>query len=293
MSSSAGPVAVVDIAIPAPRPASTSAPIRTKAATRWAFRIIVIAYITVLILVPVGLVFWRTFENGFGSVWDTLTTDSARSAFTVTAILCFWTVIGNTIFGVTASLLLVRHQFPGKRMLSAFIDLPFAVSPVVVGLALIQVYGKHAPIGGFLESHVTPVIFALPGMTMATLFVTLPFVVREIVPVLEEIGDEQEKAAWTLGASKRQTFFRITLPSIRWALAYGIVLTLARALGEYGAVAVVSGRVLDKTLTSPLYVDTLFTNFDQRGAYTVAMALAFIAILSLLVLNLLRPKEHT
>ncbi|MBK5333351.1 MAG: ABC transporter permease subunit, partial [Ilumatobacteraceae bacterium] len=173
------------------------------------------------------------------------------------------------------------------------IDLPIAVSPVVVGLALILVYGKFEPIGGWFDDHGIKIIFAYPGMVLATVFVSLPLVVREVAPVLEEIGIEQEQAAWTLGANRVQTFRRVTLPAIRWALAYGVVLTLARSLGEYGAVAVVSGRLIGKTQTATLVVEERFQNFDQTTAYAVSVTLAIVAILILIVINVLRPEEHT
>ena len=265
----------------------------TTTASRIGLRIVALVYVGLILLLPVGVLFWRTFENGVGDVWDQLTQPAAVHAFRVTLVVAFWAVLGNTIFGVGASLLLVRHEFPGKRLFNAFIDLPFAVSPVVVGLALILVYGPRTSAGSWLADRGIDVIFALPGMIVATIFVSLPLVVREVVPVLEEVGDEQEQAAWTLGASKFQTFRRVTLPAIRWALAYGVVLTLARALGEYGAVAVVSGNVINKTQTAPLFVNRAYQNFDQQGAYAVAFALALIAILALVLLNLLRPKEHT
>jgi sulfate transport system permease protein len=166
------------------------------------------------------------------------------------------------------------------------------VSPVVVGLALILIYGRFEPVGGWLADHGIQMIFALPGMVMATVFVSLPLVVREVAPVLTEIGTDQEQAAWTLGAGRIQTFRRVTLPAIRWALAYGVVLTLARALGEYGAVAVVSGRLVGKTQTVTLLVEQRFQNFDQTGAYAASFALAAIAVVTLVVINVLRPKER-
>ncbi len=256
-------------------------------------RVVALAYLTVLLLVPLGLVFWRTFEHGVAPVWHSLTTPAALHAFRVSVIVAFWAVLLNTIFGVGAALLLVRHRFPGKRLFSALIDLPIAVSPVVVGLALILVYGKFSPPGGFLQHHGFQVIFALPGMVLATVFVSLPLVVREVAPVLTEIGIEQEQAAWTLGAGRFQAFRRITLPAIRWALGYGVVLTLARALGEFGAVAVVSGRLVGKTQTATLLVDESFQNFDQATAYAVSVALALIAIVILVVVNLMRPEGET
>jgi sulfate transport system permease protein len=265
----------------------------TTKAGRWGLRAVAIFYVGVMLLFPVGLLFWRTFEHGIQPVWDQLTTPSAAHAFRVTITVALWTVLGNTIFGLVTAILLVRYTFPGKRVLNALVDLPFAVAPVVVGLSLILVYGPNTSIGSWLADHGIDVIFAVPGMVMATMFVSLPLVVRELVPVLEEIGDDQEQAAWTLGASRRQTFLRITLPSIRWALAYGVVLTLARALGEYGAVLVVSGNVIDHTQTAPLYVGAQYQNFNTQGAYAVAFALAAIAIGALLILNFLRPKERS
>jgi len=253
-------------------------------------RVVALAYLTVLLLVPLGLVFWRTFQHGVTPVWHSLTTPIALHAFRVSGIVAFWAVLLNTVFGVGAALLLVRHRFPGKRLFSALIDLPIAVSPVVVGLALILVYGKFSPLGGFLQDHGFQVIFALPGMVLATVFVSLPLVVREVAPVLTEIGIEQEQAAWTLGAGRFQAFRRITLPAIRWALGYGVVLTLARALGEFGAVAVVSGRLVGKTQTATLLVDESFQNFDQATAYAVSVALALVAIVILVVVNLMRPE---
>ncbi len=260
---------------------------------RYAMRSVALAYLTLLVGVPVGLIFWRTLEHGLKPVLDSLTEPAVLHAFRVTAVVALWAVVLNTVFGVGVAILLVRHRFPGRRVLSVLIDLPIAVSPVVVGLALILVYGRHAPIGGWLDDHGVKIIFAYPGMVLATMFVSLPLVVREVAPVLEEIGIEQEQAAWTLGANKLQTFRRVTLPAIRWALAYGVVLTLARSLGEYGAVAVVSGRLIGKTQTATLVVEERFQNFDQGTAYAVSVTLALVAIVVLILINVLRPKEHT
>jgi sulfate/thiosulfate transport system permease protein len=189
------------------------------------------------------------------------------------------------------AILLARHRFPGKRILNALIDLPLAVSPVVVGLALILVYGRFAPVGGWLESLGIQIIFSTPGMVIATVFVCLPLVVRAVEPVLDELGTEQEQAAHTLGAGAWQTFLRITVPGIRAALAYGVVLCLARALGEYGAIAVVSGRLVGQTQTLTLFVEERFQNFREADAFAAATALALIAVITLLVTKLLRPKE--
>jgi sulfate transport system permease protein len=258
-----------------------------------ALRVVALSYLALLLVLPVGLVFWRTFQGGIGPVVDALTDPSVMHAFMITGIVAFWAVLLNTVFGLGVAVLLVRHRFPGRRILNALIDLPLAVSPVVVGLALILVYGRFTPVGGWLDERGFQVIFALPGMVLATVFVSLPLVVREVTPVLEEIGMEQEQAAWTLGAGSLQTFRRVTLPAIRWALAYGVVLTLARSLGEFGAVAVVSGRLIDRTQTVTLVVDERFQNFDQTTAYAASVALAVVAIVILILINILRPKERT
>jgi sulfate transport system permease protein len=257
---------------------------------KYGLRVVALSYLLFLLVLPVGLIGWRTFQHGVGPFFDALSTPSALHAFKVTFVVALWAVALNTVFGIGTALLLVRHRFPGKRILNALIDLPLAVSPVVVGLALILIYGRFASVGGWLEKHGIQVIFSTPGMVLATVFVSLPLVVRAIVPVLEEMGDDQEQAAHTLGAGGWQTFRRITIPGIRWALAYGVVLCLARALGEYGAVAVVSGRLVDQTQTLTLFVEERFQNFDQPAAFAAATALALIAIVTLLLTKLLRPK---
>jgi sulfate transport system permease protein len=198
----------------------------------------------------------------------------------------------NTIFGVGLALAIVRGRWRGKTLVSAIVDLPFAVSPVVVGLALILVYGNSGWIGTWFAEHGVRVIFSTPGMVLATIFVSLPFVVREVVPVLREIGTEQEQAAATLGARAFTTFRRITLPAIRWAVAYGVVLTTARSLGEFGAVAIVSGGIAGRTQTLTQYVQASYDNYNQTGAYAAAVLLAGLAILTLLLMTKLRPREE-
>jgi sulfate/thiosulfate transport system permease protein len=256
-------------------------------------RVLALGYLLFLLVLPVGLIAWRTFGHGLRPVLDALTSPYAVHAFEVTLSVALWAVAANTIFGIGTAILLVRHRFPGKRILGALIDLPLAVSPVVVGLALILVYGRFAPAGGWLERHGLRIIFSLPGMVLATIFVSLPLVVRAIVPVLEELGEEQEQAAHTLGATRWQAFLRITVPGIRWALAYGVVLCLARALGEYGAVAVVSGRLAGQTQTLTLFVEERFQNYDQPAAFAAATALALVAVLTLLLTRFLRPRTES
>jgi sulfate transport system permease protein len=246
-----------------------------------------LGYLGGLLLAPLGYVFWKTFEHGFWPAWHAVTTPDALHALKVTLILVAIAVPANTIFGILAALSIVRYRFPGAGIFNAVVDVPLALSPVVVGLSLLLLYGR----GGWLGGH--GVVFALPGMVLATMFVSLPFVVREIVPVLREIGTEQEQAAATLGASGWQTFRRVTWPAIRWATAYGIVLTTARALGEFGAVSVVSGRVQGQTESLTLYVQDRYQAFDDTGAYASAVVLALIAVTTLIVMTALKPKEET
>jgi sulfate/thiosulfate transport system permease protein len=261
---------------------------------RIALRTLALAYLAALLLVPVGVVFYRTFEHGIGAVWASITTPAAIHAFWLTVEIALIAVPLNTVLGVITALALVRGRFRGKAVLQAVIDLPFAISPVVIGLALVLVYGRTGWLGGWLADHGVQVIFAVPGMVLATIFVCLPFVVREVEPVLREVGDEQEQAAATLGASRRQTFARVTLPAIRYGIAYGVVLSTARAIGEFGAVSVVSGRIAGQTDTLTLLVENRFRNFDVAGAYAASALLALIAFLTLLLMTGLRPRrEHS
>jgi sulfate transport system permease protein len=258
---------------------------------RLTLRFIALGYLFLLLAAPVGLVFFRTFEHGLGPAWEAVTTPEAQHAFWLTMVMVGVAVPINTVFGVITAIVLVRHRFPGKALMNAAIDLPFAVSPVVIGLALILVYGNTGWFGGWLTEQGIQVIFSYPGMILATIFVSLPFVVREVVPVLREIGIEQEQAASTLGSTWWQTFWRITLPSIRWGLTYGVVLATARALGEFGAVSVVSGKLSGETETATLFVEQRFHQFDLTGAYAASVVLALMAVAVLLSMNLLNTRR--
>lgn len=257
---------------------------------RYGLRVAALGYLTLLLVLPVGLVFYRTFQHGFGPFWNALTDPDFLHALWLTILIALIAVPLNTIFGVVCALVLVRQQFRGKAVLNAFIDLPFALSPVVVGLALFLVYARTGWFGPWLGAHGIQIVFALPAMVLATIFVSLPFVVREVVPVLREIGTEQEEAAWTLGASPLSTFHRITLPAIRWGITYGVVLTTARCLGEFGAVSVVSGNLIGKTQTLTLHVNNRFQAFDLVGAYTASVVLAVLALMTLFLMNLFRKE---
>ena len=262
--------------------------------SRLSLRIVALAYLGAILAVPVGVVVFKTFEPGLGSVYDSMTTPAAIHAFYLTVLVTLIAVPLNTVLGVLTALVLVRSRVRGKAILEALIDLPFAVSPVVVGLALILLYGREGWFGDELAQAGVRVIFSLPGIVLATVFVSLPFVVREVAPVLREIGTDQEQAAQTLGASRWQTFWRITLPAIRWGLAYGVVLSVARAIGEYGAVSVVSGKVSGETETMTLLVEKRFQNFDLAGAYAASTLLAVIALLTLLAMTVFdRRRKKT
>jgi sulfate transport system permease protein len=254
-------------------------------------RFVALGYLTMILVGPLAMMFWRTFEHGVGPAWDAITAPDTIHAFKLTLIITAIAVPVNTVFGIVCALAIVRKKFPGKALLNAFVDLPLALSPVVVGLALFLLYGREGWFGAWFDKHGIQVLFALPSMIIATIFVSLPFVARGVVPTLREIGDEQEQAARTLGAGWWQTFWRITLPSIRWAVIYGVILTTARCLGEYGAVAVVSGRIQGKTETATLRVQERYESFDLAGAYAISIVLALMAILVLAAMTLIRPKE--
>ncbi len=263
-----------------------------SAKSRVSLRVVALGYLALLLLVPLGVVLYRTFEDGFGAFWDSITTPAAVSAFWLTLEIAAIAVPLNTVLGILTAIVLVRGRFRGKALLDAIVDLPFAISPVVVGLALVLVFGRTGWFGPWLADHGIQIIFSVPGMVLATVFVSLPFVAREVAPVLREIGDEQEQAAATLGASGWQTFLRVTLPAIRWGVAYGVVLSTARAIGEFGAVSVVSSKVAGETETLTLLVEKRFTNFDLAGAYAASALLAFIALLTLLLMTRLNDRRH-
>ena len=264
----------------------------------WVARVIVVGYLVLLVIWPVALVGRQTFAEGVGAVLEALRDPALVFAFQLTLVVAVWSVLLNTVFGVGISLLLVHHRFPGKRVLSALVDLPLSVSPVVVGLALLLVWsGTTGWFGPTLERAGLQIIYAPPGIVLATTFVCLPLVIREVVPVLIEVGTDAEVAARSLGANPWQVFARITVPTIRWAVVYGVVLSFARALGEYGAVKIVSGGVAFRTQTATLLVEERYQQFGAANtitAYTAALLLALIAVVALVVVSILRPsKEQT
>lgn len=266
-----------------------------SARAKWLQRILVVVYVGILVLVPLFVVTYRTVSEGWTAFWDTMTSSDAITAFRLTFEIAIAAVVINTVFGVGVALLITRYRFFGRRLLGPLTDLSVSVSPIVVGLALVLVYG---PLSGWfgtsLASAGFQVIFALPGMILATAFVSMPLVLREVIPVLEEEGIDQEQAAKVLGASGWQRFLRITLPVIRPALAYGIVLSLARCIGEFGAVRVVSGNVagVGQTLTVPLLIQQKSEFFGQ-GTYQLSFVLILITVLAIAVVSIRRKKEHS
>ena len=260
--------------------------------SRWSLRYAALGYLLMLLLLPIGVILVRTFDEGIGAVIEAITTPDALAALRLTLLTVIIAVPLNTVFGIACALIMVRSNMRGKGFINALIDVPFAVSPVVIGLALVLVYGTQGWFGADLAAVGIQVIFSTPGIVMAVIFVSLPFVAREVIPVLQEVGDDQEKAAETLGASSWQIFWKITLPAIRWGVSYGIVLTTARALGEFGEVTIVSGRISGETETLPLFVQKEFETFNSVGAYSASLLLALLALATLLALNLMRRKEN-
>ena len=264
---------------------------------RYGLRTAVLDYLGLLVVVPVGAIAYRAFAPGFAAAWRNLANpDGATSAgfvhaLVLTVIVALIAVPLNAAFGVVAALVLARRRFPGAALLDAVIDLPIAVSPVVVGLALVLVYGRTGWFGGWLARQGIQVIFSVPGIVMASAFVSIPYVARAVLPVLQEIGTEQEQAAATLGAGPWQIFWRVTLPSIRWGLAYGVTLTTARVLGEFGALSIVAGNVVGHTQTLTLYVGYLFDESDTAGADFGAFILALITLVVLAALSISKREK--
>jgi sulfate transport system permease protein len=266
---------------------------RTSTTTRLTLRTVALAYLFALLAVPIMVILWRTFGEGVSAFLASIQTPAAISALNLSLLIVAIVVPVNVVFGVATALALVRGTFRGRGLLQAVVDLPFAVSPIVVGVSMIMLWGVNGWFGG-LDSLGIQVIFGLPGMVIATIFVTLPFVVREVEPVLHEIGTDQEQAASTLGASGWQTLWRITLPAIRWGLTYGVVLTIARSLGEFGAVIMVSSGFPGVSQTLTLLVHSRYIDdHNTYGAYAAATLLMGLAVLTLLFMTLLDRKRRT
>ena len=253
----------------------------------------VIFWFLVMIIVPISGIIKQVITNGFSLFLSSITTPEARHAFWLTTIITVSAIVINTLFGVILALVLVKQDFRGKLYVEGLIDLPFAVSPVVAGFMFIILFGPRGWIGSWFEARNIKIIYALPGMIIVTLFVTLPFVAREVIPVLKEFGPDQEEAASILGASKWQTFWKVTLPSIKWGLVYGTTLTVARSIGEFGAVLVVSGSIINRTQTATLLIHQQFTDFNYAGAFSAAIVLAFLSFSLLITMKFIYSRKKS
>ena len=250
---------------------------------KWLLVAFVFGFLGLILLVPTMNVFVQAFKGGLPGLLDTFSNKFFLNAVKLTLITAAITVPLNTVFGLCAALSLANKNFPGRALLISIIDLPFSISPVVAGLMLVLLFGNRGWFGPLLDANGIKIIFALPGIVMASIFITMPFIAREVLPALEEAGTQQEEAAATLGATQWQTFWRVTLPSIKWSLLYGLILTNARAMGEFGAVTVVSGNIVGKTQTLPLFIEEAHTQYNSQGAYTAALLLACLAVVTLVV----------
>jgi sulfate/thiosulfate transport system permease protein len=244
---------------------------------------VAIGYLALIILLPAANVVIQALKGGLGGLWTAYTNPEFLPALLLTLLIAAIVLPINIIFGLSAAWVIARHRFPGRTLLISVLDLPFSISPVVVGLMMILLYGNRGWLGGALQAIGFKVIFAWPGMVLATAFATLPFIAKEVIPVLEEIGTEQEEAARTLGASEWQIFWRIILPNLRWGLLYGVILTNARAMGEFGAVSVVSGNIARKTQTLSLYVEDAYKQYQTQAAFAAALLLALLGLVTLVV----------
>ncbi|MEY2854838.1 MAG: hypothetical protein RL030_1970 [Pseudomonadota bacterium] len=250
-----------------------------------------LAFLSALLFAPVALVFTTAFQDGWAAWWEALAQEDTRAAIRLTLITAAIVVPLNTIFGVCAAWCIAKFEFRGKSMLITLIDLPMAVSPVVAGLIYVLLFGLQGWFGAWLQAHDISIIFALPGIVLATMFVTFPYVARELIPLMQQQGDDEEEAAITMGAGGWFTFFRVTLPRIRWGLLYGVILCNARAMGEFGAVSVVSGHIRGMTNTMPLHIDSLYQDYNITGAFAVASVLSMLAIVTLVIKRLVEGNR--
>ncbi len=253
---------------------------------------IAIAYLALVLYIPALNVFYQAFKKGFGPFLSNLTKPDFLNAIKLTVMLAAIAIPLNTVFGLCAAWAIARRKFPGRALILSILDLPFSISPVVAGLMIVLVYGNNGLLGSWLQEHNLKIIFAFPGMALATAFVSMPFVAREVIPVLEETGSDQEEAAKTLGANDWQIFWRVTLPNIRWGLLYGLILTNARAMGEFGAVSVVSGNIAGKTQSLPLFVEEAYKQYETEAAYSAAVLLALLAVVTLVLKEILERKTR-
>lgn len=258
---------------------------------QWLLIGMALLFLLIMLVIPLAAVFYEALKNGWELYLAALTEPEARSAIKLTLFTAAIVVPVNAVLGIAMAWLLTRFDFRGKQLLTTLLDLPFSVSPVVAGLMFVLLFGAHTVLGSWLEAHGIQIIFAIPGIVLATLFVTFPFVARELIPLMQSQGDSEEQAALILGASGWQMFWRITLPNIKWALVYGIILTNARAMGEFGAVSVVSGHIRGETNTIPLLVEILYNEYNFTGAFALSSVLALLAIATLIIQDIINKIQ--
>jgi len=252
-------------------------------ALRWFLIALALGFLLVFLALPLGVVFTEALSKGFGGYWHAIDNPDSIAALELTLIAVAIAVPANLVFGVAAGWAIAKFSFPGKNLLITLIDLPFAVSPVISGMVFVLLFGRQGLLGPWLFDHDYKIVFAVPGIVLATIFVSFPFVAREIIPVMEANGTEEEEAARVLGANGLQTFFRVTLPNIKWGLLYGVILCSARAMGEFGAVSVVSGKIRGRTNTLPLHVEILYNEYNFQAAFAVASLLTLLALVTLVI----------
>ncbi len=275
------------------RPQNSPDPTKITQKKSWVPTILIaiaFIYLGLVLLIPAANVFVTAFSKGFSPILDAVKRPDFQNAIKLTLGLAVIALPLNTIFGLSAAWAIARNKFPGKALLLSIIDLPFSISPVVAGLMIVLLYGRLGWFGSWLESHDIKIVFAFPGMLLATIFVSMPFIAREVIPVLDEMGTDQEEAARTLGANDWQIFWRVVVPNIRWGLLYGLVLTNARAMGEFGAVSVVSGNIANKTQSLPLFVEESYKQYETEVAYSAAVLLALLAVVTLILKEILERR---
>jgi sulfate transport system permease protein len=269
-----------------PRPPKSRSAVREPTWVRIILTAVAVLFLGIFVLVPLGAVFSEALKKGLGVYLASFNDSGAIAAIQLTLLVAAIAVPANLVFGVAAAWAIAKFEFPGKSLLVTLIDLPFAVSPVVSGLIYVLIFGAQGWLGPFLQAHDIKIIFAVPGIVLATIFVTFPFIARELIPVMQAQGSEEEQVALSLGASGWQTFWRVTLPNVRWALLYGVILCNARAMGEFGAVSVVSGHIRGLTNTIPLHVEILYNEYNFVAAFAMASLLALLALVTLLIKSL-------
>lgn len=277
---------LADPALAAPRRTRTR-PTEEPRWLRWTLTVFVLVVLTVLVFAPLATVFVEALREGWNVAWESLREEDARAAIRLTLIVAAIAVPLNAVFGIAAAWLLTKYRWRGKAWLYTLIDLPFSVSPVVAGLCIVLLFGTNSLLGGWLVGNGYPIVFAVPGIVLATMFITFPFVARELAPLMAEQGTSEEEAALTLGASGWRTFWTVTIPNIKWALLYGVLLCNARAMGEFGAVAVVSGKIRGETATMPIMIEMLYNEYASVAAFALAAVLTLLALVTLALKTLL------